>query len=245
MKWNELTPSQKEFIDDLIKYSAPDVVRSNEIQHLIDEGIFTAEGDINGVVSDARKCLPHCCNCGCFYRTGPGEFDFRCRKEDNTKHTFQPLPNEWSFECINRFIKISLAEPICFNVEGAQSAIIFHDSYFYSSRHISPTNPSDDKNMSSVEGKTFSGCHSMQNIQMLTNCDGVSKYVCKYIGKIDEKDYAVVFVGGRGQLVTKNVFLHNTKIATSKINENKARDSSLMLVILLNRESRNGVHWLA
>ena len=119
------------------------------------------------------------------------------------KHTFKPLPNEWSFECINCFIKMGLAEPICVNKEGSQSAIIFHGS---------PTNPSDDKNMSPVEGKTFSVCSSMQNIEMLTNCSDVNKYVCKYIGKIDEKNYDVVFVDGRGQLVTKNVFLHNTKI---------------------------------
>ena len=232
VKWDELTPSQKEFLEDLIRCSALEVVRSDEIQHLIDEGIFKKKEDVDGVVADARKFLPHRCNRGCFYRTGPGEFDFRCRKlnncaisEDNTKHTFKPLPNEWSFECINRFIKMGLAEPICVNDEGAQSAVIFHDPYFSTSRHIPPTNPSDDENMSPVEGKTFSACRSMQNIQMLTNCGGVNKYVCKYIGKIDEKNYAVVLVDGRGQLVTKNVFLHNTKIATSKINEDKARET--------------------
>ena len=71
-----------------------------------------------------------------------------------------------------------------------------------------------DTNMSPVEGKTFSACLSMQNIQTLTDCGGVNKYVCKYVGKIDEQNYAVVYVDGKGQLVTKGQFLHNTKITT-------------------------------
>ena len=71
-----------------------------------------------------------------------------------------------------------------------------------------------DTNMSPVEGKTFSACLSMQNIQTLTDCGGVNKYVCKYVGKIDEQNYVVVYVDGKGQLVTKGQFLHNTKITT-------------------------------
>ena len=78
--------------------------------------------------------------------------------------------------------------------------------------------------MSPVEGKTFSVCRSMQNIQLLTDCGGVNKYVCKYIGKIDESNYVIINVDGKGQLVPKQVFLHNTKVVTSKINEDKARE---------------------
>ena len=43
--------------------------------------------------------------------------------------------------------------------------------------------------MSPVEGYTFSNCRSMQNIQLLTQTGGVNKYVCKYIGKVDEQNY--------------------------------------------------------
>ena len=65
----------------------------------------------------------------------------------------------------------------------------------------------------------------MQNVQKLTGAGGTSKYVCKYIAKIDEQNYVVVNVNGEGQFVTKSKFLHNTKVASSKIAEDKKRQS--------------------
>ena len=62
-------------------------------------------------------------------------------------------------------------------------------SFLHPRRHIPPTNPNNDINMSPVEGYTFSNFRSMQNIQYLTQTGGVNKYVCKYIGKIDEQNY--------------------------------------------------------
>ena len=66
----------------------------------------------------------------------------------------------------------------------------------------------------------------MYNIQWLTQCRGVNKYIVKYIGKIDEQNYIVVFTDAHknGTLVTKGNHLHNTKVTTSKINENKMKD---------------------
>ena len=71
---------------------------------------------------------------------------------------------------------------------------------FHPKRHILPTNPSDDLNMSPVDRKTFSICRSIQNAQLLTYCDGVKKYVYKYIDKIDESNYIIVNADGKGQL---------------------------------------------
>jgi hypothetical protein len=207
-----------------------DIVRSDEVQALIDEGIFKSIDDVQDMMSDAEKFLPHRCNPRCQIRIGPGINDFRCRKlnnrvisKDNTKHTFMALPNDWSIECLNRFIKIGLASPVTVNADGYEQKTTFNLPYFYPQRHIPPTNPSDDMNISPVEGKTFAACRSMQNIQLLTNCGGVNKYVCKYIGKIDESNYVIINVDGQGQLVTKHHFLHNTKIATSKFNEENVR----------------------
>ena len=86
--------------------------------------------------------------------------------------------------------------------------------------------------MSPVEGYTFSNCRSMQNIQLLTQTGGVNKYVCKYIGKVDEQNYVVVkannnasstSTSGSASLRTRSTFLHNTKITSSKIQEDKDR----------------------
>ena len=40
------------------------------------------------------------------------------------------------------------------------------------------------------------------------------KYVCKYIGKIDEQINVVLYVEGRVQIVKKYVLLHNNKMST-------------------------------
>lgn len=63
----------------------------------------------------------------------------------------------------------------------------------------------------------------MQNVQKLLGVGGCSKYVCKYINKMDEQNYVVVKIDGRSKLVTLAVFLHNTKVLSSKIAEDKER----------------------
>ena len=87
----------------------------------------------------------------------------------------------WSFDK-NRF------EPQTISDEGYVKPFKSFDPFFHPKRHIPPTNPMHDINMSPVEGYTFSICLSMQNIQWLTQCGGVNKYVVKYIGKIDEQN---------------------------------------------------------
>jgi len=86
----------------------------------------------------------------------------------------------------------------------------------------------DDYNISPAEGKTFSVLRSMQNIQYLYCTNGVNKYVCKYVAKLDQANYVVVRAhpNDKGVLLTKSQFLHNTKIASSAFNENKARENS-------------------
>ena len=77
--------------------------------------------------------------------------------------------------------------------------------------------------VSLVEGFAFSVCESMKNAQMLTNCGGFNKHVCKCVGKIEEKNCIVVSVNGSksGSFTTKSSFLHNTKVTSAKTNEDK------------------------
>ena len=51
----------------------------------------------------------------------------------------------------------------------------------------------------------------------------MNKYVCKYIRKIDKQNYIIVSANGTSKLVTKLIFLHNTKILSLKIAEDKDR----------------------
>ena len=64
----------------------------------------------------------------------------------------------------------------------------------------------------------------MKNVQVLTSVGGWSKYVCKYIAKIYEQNYVVVIVYVSGKLVIKLTLLHNNKVTTSKMDENKDRE---------------------
>ena len=217
VKWDELTSEEKEFMQDIIRASKNEIVRAEEIQKLIEEGIFKSYDDWIEMQGLAEKFLPHVCNERCQMRVGSsgGANDTKCRKininkisSDITRNTFMDLPRNWSSDCVDRLVKIGLAEIV------SEEEIKYNHDFFTPKRHIPPTMSTHDMNMSPVEGKTFSVCESMQNIQMLTDCGGVNKYVCKYIGKIDEQNYVVIYVDGKSQLVTKGQFLHNTKIST-------------------------------
>ena len=165
--------------------------------------------------------------------TSPGVF--KCRKPnnlelspDNTKHVFKSLPNDYSLECLDRLVKIGLIEPIEVTNDGYEVPFKSCNEYFHPKRHIPPTNPTGDINMSPVDGYLFTACRSMQNVQWLTNSGGVNKYVVKYIGKIDEQNYVIISTDSHknGRLITKAYFLHNTKVSTTNINEKKVKEEN-------------------
>ena len=230
VNWKKLNENETKFVNDLCRCSLMDIVRPSEVQKLIDDGTYTSVDDWADMINDAKNFLGHVCNSRCQMRMADGSF--KCRKlnnlkvsEDNTKHTFMSFKNDLPQNCIDRLVKIGLIDPIIENQYGYKSAIKSKLSFLHPKRHIPPTNVSDDINMSPCEGRTFSICRSMQNIQILLHGGGVNKYVCKYIAKLDEQNYIVVMVDPEtnGQLVTVARFLHNTKVQTTKVNEEKSR----------------------
>ena len=68
----------------------------------------------------------------------------------------------------------------------------------------------------------------MKNIQCLIHSGGINKYICKYVGEIDENDHIIVraHVHDKGVLISQSTFLNNTKISSSAINEMKALQKS-------------------
>eukprot|EP00957_Ditylum_brightwellii_P148855 11332132-Ditylum_brightwellii.AAC.1 len=63
------------------------------------------------------------------------------------------------------------------------------------------------------------------NIPPIEDCDGINKFVCKYIGKTDEQNYVIASADNKdwSHLTTRSTFLHNTKVSTSTFNKDKAR----------------------
>ena len=86
---------------------------------------------------------------------------------------------------------------------------------FHPTRHVPPINFSDDLNISPVEGYAFSHCQSMKNILFITDTGGCNKYCIKYIFKIDNQNYVIVYsdVHNNGTLITKTSFLNMTKLS--------------------------------
>ena len=235
INWDNLSAEEKEFLNDLIRASVIDIVRVDEVDHLIEHGLMKSVVDLEEIVNDASTILGHHCSPRCLMMVSPGVF--RCRKlnnlqisPDNTKHVFKPLPNDYSLECIERLVKIGLIEPIHVTDDGYEAPFKSCLEYFHPKRHIPPTNPTGDINMSPVDGYLFTACKSMQNVQWLTQCGGVNKYVVKYIGKIDEQNYVIVSTDSQqsGKLVSRAYFLHNTKVTTTKINEDKLKEKNRM-----------------
>jgi hypothetical protein len=232
----ELSEEQKQFIQDLSRCSCVDVVRLNEVDKFYNDGTLKDFEDYQSMINDADNFLGHKCNSRCLVKMPNGEF--RCRKlnylemsKNNNQHTFREFNSDISKDCLDRLTQIGMIEPIEINEHGYPKDWKSKLSFLHPKRHIPPTNPNYDNNMSPVESHTFSNCRSMQNIQVLTQTGGVNKYVCKYIGKIDEQNYVVVkanSANGVPTLLTKSTFLHNTKIASSKMQEDKDRkkDSS-------------------
>ena len=229
----EMNEEQTVKVNDLIRASIIDIVRSDEVQSLIDEGILNEYDDVYTIQDLARGILAHKCNPRCMQCKGDGEVpeNFKCRKPnnlkispDNTQHCHIPLPINHSPECVEKLVAIGLAEPIVYNEFGVPSEFKSSSSFFHPTRHVPPTNPHDDLNISPVEGKTFAACRSMQNVQWLTLSGGLNKYVCKYIGKIDENNHVIIRAHPHdpGVLISQKTFLHNTKISSSAINELKA-----------------------
>jgi hypothetical protein len=71
-----LNKKQKDFIKDLIRGNICEIVRSDEVERLIEEGVFESINDYYDMIKDGEKFLQHICNPRCLVQTGPGEMDF-------------------------------------------------------------------------------------------------------------------------------------------------------------------------
>ena len=57
-----LSAEEREYIDDLCRYSIFDIVRVNEIDDLINNSTFKSKEDYYDVVLDGNNFLNHTCN---------------------------------------------------------------------------------------------------------------------------------------------------------------------------------------
>ena len=189
---------------------------------------------VNGVVGIEKRAetvLRHKCDERCLRRVGDGDGpeNFRCRKihpvkgnPDPTSHTYVPFHHEYKPSTLAVLEEIGIYHPPP-QGSGCHEHGTFDHPFFAPMRHIAPCNHNAECNMSPVILEFFVALKSMQNAQLLAHTNGVAKYVTKYIAKVDQGNYVVLCQDVHtGKWVLAKNHLHNTKIVSSNINEDKA-----------------------
>ena len=161
VSFDQMSPEERKIVDDLCRCSIFDVVRFNDIDDLINDGTFADVEDYFSMVKDTNDFLGHNCNSRCLVKTTEGKF--RCRKlnylevsKDNTKHTYKEFNNAIPKDCLNKLVQIGMVQSSSPNKHGYIKKWMSKLSFLHPQRHIPPTNPNNDNNMSPVEGYTFS-----------------------------------------------------------------------------------------
>ena len=218
---------------DLIRCSGGDIVRVDEVDLRIQEGYISCREEADKICELGCRILSHGeCTHRCLRKVShtDGSVSLECRKlnnlkvsEDNTKHTYQELPQRLTDDTIEVLRRVGLAEEKVVNEFGHESKFKSCHSYFHPKRHIPPTNPTKDLNMSPIETITFSQCKSMQNIQVLTKTNGCNKYCCKYVSLLKRENYVTTKSDPieKNKITTESHHLHAPKVTSSGMAEEK------------------------
>ena len=74
---------------------------------------------------------------------------------NNTQHCYIPIVSNLTFECKEMLQRIGLMHETTLNEYGWESDPVYHHDLFKSNRHIPPTNPNNDLNISPANGTLF------------------------------------------------------------------------------------------
>ncbi|CAB9521100.1 hypothetical protein SEMRO_1164_G248040.1 [Seminavis robusta] len=218
------TPEGKISIESMIRGHIEEIVGLDEVDSFIDEGILDNWEDFERMKEQGRKFLMHTCSARCKRRTGPGQNDLRCRVPDTRKIStdltkfFQlNLHMNHSKAATNVMERLELCRPL-----SETGGIFGPNEDFLKAKRIFPVARHGEGLISPVIGRLFAATRSSMNVQICTSF-GTSRYVVKYLIKIDENNYVAFHAKHSDDKTIKaeHVFLHNTKITSSAINEAK------------------------
>ncbi|KAL7539846.1 hypothetical protein ACHAXR_009663, partial [Thalassiosira sp. AJA248-18] len=227
----------REHLESLQACGVCDLFPKSKIDSYIDQGLFQSADEWQTFTPQlqelGRTVLTHRCNDRCLRRIAEGDDpeSFVCRKhhsvrgrKDPTKHELLPLPYKFTPTCLDILEECGLWEP---GPDDHPNGT-FRVDLLEPKRHMGAVHPGATCNMSPVIDHLFAATKSMQNAQILTGTNGVSRYVVKYIVKLDEGNRCTVWADQHTGAVIRaeSNFLHNTKITSSKLNEDKAHAKS-------------------
>ena len=224
---------EKEFeLRDMIRTSTLEIVHGpDDLSSLLEKGLIVSEDGVLEVTKRAETVLPHKCDERCLRRIGDGDGpeNFRCRKlhpvkgsPDPTSHAYVSFDHDYMPTTLAVLEEIGIYHPPPED-SGPHVSGTFDHAFFSPTRHMAPCNHNAQCNMSPVILDFFVALKSMQNAQLLAHTNGVAKYVTKYIAKVDQGNYVMLCEDVHtGKWVLTKTHLHNTKIVSSNINEDKA-----------------------
>ena len=212
----------REWIESIIRGTIDDIVGLDEVEGYIEEGLLDSWEDYQSMKDDASRFLKHTCSARCMRRTGVGKDDLVCRVPD-PRQMSQDLSNfyEYGFDVVHSEEAILVLERLGFvkpRKETGGCFVPLHD--FLKPKRILPPVRLGEGNISPVIGRLFAATRSQMNVQICTTF-GTSRYIVKYIIKIDEGNYVVFGCdpSSEGKITAQRVMLHNTKITSSAGNE--------------------------
>ena len=81
--------------------------------------------------------------------------ELHCRKIDNVRastdnasHQYMNLPNDYSIQCVKMLERIGLTDKLEIDSDGNVKKFKSWLSFFHPLRHVPPTNPTNDLNIS-------------------------------------------------------------------------------------------------
>lgn len=217
------------FVENLVRGASADIVREDEVDRFVDIGLLRDREEWTQVQEDARRYLSHNrCSARCQRRLMDGSLV--CRVPDNyisspdpLRHVHMVYDPGHTVPAVQLLAELGLCEMP--SVDNPCS-FVARVPVLEASKHFPPTLRGEGK-FSAANGTLFLICRGNTNIQVCRTF-ATSRYLCKYIGKIDENNTVWLAVdGGDERAVTlEKIFLHNTKIegsarAEAKLQENR------------------------
>ena len=224
------TAEGRALIQSLIRGFVDEIVGVDEVEGLIKEGLIENWEDYNVMKEQAKSFLSHQHSDRCMRRTGPGDYDLVCRVPDArliSKDITSFSENVLNVNHSANSIRVMERLGLCKQLKDTDGEFVPTREYLKAKRIYAPVRHGEG-NITPVLGRFFAATRSSMNVQICTS-NGTTRYVVKYLVKIDENNYVTFGATqqkGDTKLKAEKVFMCNTKVTSSAINEAKKLRSS-------------------
>ena len=212
---------------DRIRGSIMELIRPDEIDDLVAEGLLSCAEEVMDVQTLASRVLVHICSSRCKRRVGTKDGEVVCRTTDNERESPDPRVHATrtiNVDHSNAAVKV-LAEVGLFVLDEATQTFRPVVDVLTATKHYPPAHNSEGI-ISACNGRLFTLTRSNDNLKYVTGYL-MSRYLARYLALVDENNR--IYIGSmsreRNVVNLEKVVLHNTKITSSAIQEAK-RDAA-------------------